>query len=292
MITPEQSAQLKDYFPVKSHEFLNGNTYITEEAITNRLDEVDPSWQFKKLDIHRDGTTVTAVYCMVVCGVERDGVGMASVQYGKDKSGNPTDREVNEAEKSAATDALKRCARLFGIGRYILEMGKAVTDYRTLEQWLIQRRGVDTSTGEMSQSNVTPLNSRQEGRTADLPVAAGEYTPAPQNGARTPKQALNGNGAPPPGQKKDSDTREWTASAVTVRKDRNGNPYLQYTCAEGKPTGRGRDMLRQAGYECEPWTVEGETYELIPPAIVTVEKNGNFWNVLALKTAVVSTETF
>src|SRR5690348_10684381 len=106
MITAEQSAKLKDYFPVKSHEFLNGNTYITEEAITNRLDEVDPSWQFKKLDIHRDGTTVTAVYCMVVCGVERDGVGMAVVQLSKDK-----DREVNEAEKSAATDALKRCAR-------------------------------------------------------------------------------------------------------------------------------------------------------------------------------------
>lgn len=185
MITPDQSNALKDYFPVKSHEFLNGNTYITEEAITNRLDEVDPSWQFKKLEVRREGSTVTAIYCLMVCGVERDGVGMATVQLNKDK-----DREVNEAEKSAATDALKRCARLFGIGRYILEMGKSVSDYRSLEQWLIQR------------SNVTPLNSHQEARTDDLARASGDFEPAMPKGARTPQQALNGNGAPAPGEKK------------------------------------------------------------------------------------------
>lgn len=178
MITPEQSAQLKDYFPVKSHEFLNGNTYITEEAITNRLDEVDPSWQFKRLEIRREGMVVTATYCLIVCGVERDGVGMASVQLSKDK-----DREVNEAEKSAATDALKRCARLFGIGRYILEMGKAVTDYQSLERWLIQRQG----------GNVTQMDGRaQQALKGNGPD---ERTIAPKIDENAPKANVVTNGA-------------------------------------------------------------------------------------------------
>lgn len=274
MITPEQSARLKDYFPVEAHEFLQGKTYIREDDITDRLDEVDPSWTFERLDITVRDTQVIATFRLTVCGVFRDGVGMDSI-----KSGG-----AGEAEKSAATDALKRASRLFGIGRYILDM-KGVNDAKSAATWLAARRHINTSTGEMPQANVTPLNSRQEAVSSDLPKAVGDYE------IRTPQQALNGNGAKP-GQKKESDTREWTASAVTVRKDKFDKPYLQYTCAEGKPTGRGRDLLRQAGYECESWTAAGETYDLIPPALVTVEKNGNFWNVLSLKAAVVSTEAF
>lgn len=79
------------------------------------------------------------------------------------------------------------------------------------------------------------------------------------------------------------DAKEWIATAVTVRKDKNDKPYLQYTCDGGKPTGRGREMLRSAGYEVEEWTVTGLTYDIVPPALLTVEQNGNFWNVTALK---------
>lgn len=82
---------------------------------------------------------------------------------------------------------------------------------------------------------------------------------------------------------KNADIHEWTATSVIVRKDKNDNPYLQYICNEGKPTGRGRDLLRKAGYDCEDWTAPGITYDLIPPALVTVQKNGNFWNVLEVK---------
>lgn len=118
---------------------------------------------------------------------------------------------------------------------------------------------------------------------------------------RTPRQQLNGNGQqerriPPKSNEKASnssaasdvgtgqpDTREWQASAVKVLKDKFDKPYLQFQCTDGKPTGRGRDLLRQAGYECEAWTVAGETYDLIPPALVTVQKNGQFWNVMSVK---------
>lgn len=188
-LTKEQSDQLKDFFPVQAHEFLSGNTYISEEAITNRLDDVDPSWEFHKLEIHRDGVTVTAVYRLTVCGVSRDGVGMASVQLSKDK-----DREVNEAEKSAATDALKRCARLFGIGRYILEMGKAVSDHRTLADWLAKRRGVDTSTGEVrlvqngAKTSQTPVLSDLQQSTDDLTSHDETPVKSPQERLGTPSK--------------------------------------------------------------------------------------------------------
>ena len=206
MITSEQSEKLKDYFPVKSHEFLNGNTYISEEAITNRLDDVDPSWSLERLDVYRNESVVTAIFRLTVCGVSRDGVGMAVVQLSKEK-----DREVNEAEKSAATDALKRAARLFGIGRYILEMGKAVTDYRSLEQWLYQRQNKVTS---LASENAP--QTHQEAVSSDLAQAAGDYQPRP------PQQALNGNGAPPAGQKKES-SGAWSVlrnDLLAARKER------------------------------------------------------------------------
>lgn len=184
MLTKEQSDKLKDFFSVRAHEFLNGNTYLTEESITDRLDEVDPSWEFHKLEIARNGVTVTAVYRMTVCGVARDGVGMATVQLSKDK-----DREVNEAEKSAATDALKRCARLFGIGRYILEMGKAVSDYRTLETWLIAQRKINPQTGEIKLVQ-NGTQKPQEAVLSDLNDSMGDLEQAQQNAAKTAAERL------------------------------------------------------------------------------------------------------
>ena len=281
-ITAEQSTQLKDYFPVKSHEFLNGNTYISEEAITNRLDEVDPSWTLERLDVYRLDSVVTAIFRLTVCGVSRDGVGMASVQLNKDK-----DREVNEAEKSAATDALKRAARLFGIGRYILEMGKSVSDYASLERWLIQRqRNIDMSTGEISivdkaagDYERTPQQALHGNGRSERTIAPKSHSTSPNSSAAPSPAMTDQNGTDEP---QNAETREWTATAVTVRKSNAGKPYLQYTCDQGKPTSYGRDMLRSAGYECEDWTQENETYPLTPPAKVTVQKKGNFWNVIAL----------
>lgn len=129
--------------PVSAHEFLNGLVYLTEEPINERLDEVDPAWHFNIISIvtrdnagtgGNDVGTVTVHGRLIVKGTARDGVGMAVVQ--KTKSGTS---EANEAEKSAATDALKRAARMFGIGRYILTMGKnAVTNEAQLRAWLKQ----------------------------------------------------------------------------------------------------------------------------------------------------------
>lgn len=176
MLTQEQSEQLKQPFAVSDHEWLQGNAYITENAITNRLDEVDPSWEFNRLEIYPRDNQIIATYRLTVSGVSRDGVGMAVIQLSKDKAGNPTGREVNEAEKSAATDALKRAARLFGIGRYILSFPKWVKDDQTLSQWFSK--------------NGTP--SPQNATSSDFQPEQASYIKTSQNSAKTPTNGKNG----------------------------------------------------------------------------------------------------
>jgi hypothetical protein len=130
-LTKEDLTVLAKPLPVAAHEYLNGNVYITEEDINDRLDAVDPAWEFIIMSIVARGDAITVQGRLIVKGSARDGVGMATVVKTKDGS-----KEANEAEKSAATDALKRAARMFGIGRYILGMGKTVTDEKSLKLWL------------------------------------------------------------------------------------------------------------------------------------------------------------
>lgn len=91
--------------------------YTEEGPVTTRLDEVDPNWEFEITNNWADGQSATAYARLTVCGVARDCVG----------SGKNIKPE--EAQKGAATDALKRGARLFGIGRYLLDAPQFYTDW-------------------------------------------------------------------------------------------------------------------------------------------------------------------
>lgn len=113
---------LKRPFNRADHEFVRGFVYLTEEAITNRIEEVDPSWTFNVNRIeHVDGNAVCHA-TLIINGVARDGIGMQQIL---EKAGEPA--------KGAATDALKRCARLFGIGRYLLDAPK---EGAAFDNWL------------------------------------------------------------------------------------------------------------------------------------------------------------
>lgn len=118
------------------HEFTRGYVYITEGAITARLDEVDPAWTFEIQQVSvRDKQGVCAGR-LTVKGVTRENVGMQAIELGNN------DREVGEAEKGAVTDALKRCARLFGIGRYLLDDPPKVNgkDDADFNKWLVGKQ--------------------------------------------------------------------------------------------------------------------------------------------------------
>jgi hypothetical protein len=59
-------------------------------------------------------------------------------------------------------------------------------------------------------------------------------------------------------------------------------PYLLYISGDGtKASGRGRDTLKQVGYDTDKWEVKaGAKYALHPPSLVKIERSGNYWNVV------------
>jgi hypothetical protein len=147
-LTQEDTKALCAPFALEDHEFTRGFVYITEQAITRRLDSVDPSWDFIIIESVRDATSASVTGRLAVCGVERDGIGTQAIEYSNatdrstgekkpllDAAGNP--REAGEARKGAATDALKRAARLFGVGRYLLD----APEEAKFKAWLAKQSG-------------------------------------------------------------------------------------------------------------------------------------------------------
>jgi hypothetical protein len=130
-LTKDDIRLLSKPFLYSDHEFTRGYVYITESAITARLDDVDPAWAFELQHVTVRDRQGVARARLTVKGVSRENMGMQAIEY--DKSG---EREMGEAEKGAATDALKRCARLFGIGRYLLNAPKE----GEFKAWLIEQQ--------------------------------------------------------------------------------------------------------------------------------------------------------
>lgn len=154
-------------FAVGEHEFHRGYVYLSEEAISRRLDTVAAGWTWELFQpdvrVTDAGVYIAQRGRLTIAGVFRDGVGMAAPVLNKNK-----DSEVNEPEKSAATDAFKRAARMFGIGRYLLSTPEWVKDHEALKKWL----------GGASQQRQAPQAA---------PQAAPQQRPAPQPSAPAPQ---------------------------------------------------------------------------------------------------------
>jgi len=174
--------------------------YTTEDPVRDRLTEVDPGWQLRNAQIVISGDSATVSQEMVVCDAARTGVGGASVKREEDT----LDHDVI---KAAATDSIKRAARLFGVGAYLLDAPRIVTDWKPgkldwrerqeyekqafaqFARWYKQRfgndtRAIDGDTGEVTRSEAQPT-TRGERSTQEtgaphgdeLPPAAQEMVP-------------------------------------------------------------------------------------------------------------------
>lgn len=125
-ITPALLARLKAPFP-ENHIFvrvleLNEEgtramlvKYLRHTDVATRLDEIDPAWS---TEIIRSGMSEPAtnriIYTqmkLTIMGVSRENVG-----EGQDP-------------KASASDALKRCAMSFGVGRYLCDAEEVWVDY-------------------------------------------------------------------------------------------------------------------------------------------------------------------
>jgi len=171
--------------------------YTTEDPVRDRLTEVDPGWQLRNAQIVISGDSATVSQEMVVCDAARTGVGGASVKREEDT----LDHDVI---KAAATDSIKRAARLFGVGAYLLDAPRIVTDWKPgkldwrerqeyekqafaqFARWYKQRfgndtRAIDGDTGEVTRSEAQPT-TRGERSTHNppKPSVADELPPAAQ----------------------------------------------------------------------------------------------------------------
>ena len=122
-LTPADVAILTRRFAANEHETREGGKsrdqkkamwlfYVEEEAIIERLNEVDPAWSLEVTRTERADGYIACYGTLTVKGVSRSGVGTNSPNRASDGISE------NE-EKGAATDMLKRLARLFGIGLYL-----------------------------------------------------------------------------------------------------------------------------------------------------------------------------
>ena len=175
--------------------------YTTEDPVRDRLTEVDPGWQLRNAQIVISGDSATVSQEMVVCDAARTGVGGASVKREEDT----LDHDVI---KAAATDSIKRAARLFGVGAYLLDAPRIVTDWKPgkldwrerqeyekqafaqFARWYKQRFGndprtIDGDTGEVTRSEAQPTTRAQRStHNPPKPSVADELPPAAQEMAQ------------------------------------------------------------------------------------------------------------
>jgi hypothetical protein len=149
MLTNENLKALAAPFPLGDHELRwDGNVYLTELPLLERLTDVDPNWEFRITSTIVTDYNLTRPDCVTVnaeltiCGITRAGTGSAVADVAtKDKQGKqlttPIIRALNNKElKGASTDAMKRCARQFGVGAYILRTkGTNIRNFGDFERW-------------------------------------------------------------------------------------------------------------------------------------------------------------
>lgn len=244
-LTQEHVQKLTAPFAAADHEFIRGYVYISELAITTRLDDVDPSWTFEVLsNIQRDRQMV-ATARMTIAGIFRDGVGMQTMEYltepvldengnkvkdkngwdvkqwKRDEDGKPID--AGEAEKGAPTDALRRCARLFGIGRYLLDNPPKVstnsygdvTDRKAFDKWLSdQQKAHAAKWGQQQPSKIAghiePDPEADEQQPEQFAQAAGAEGETPFREAKKVDTPLNKAMRPPVVNKPGPAFGQWT----------------------------------------------------------------------------------
>jgi hypothetical protein len=98
--------------------------YLQHTDVQDRLDEVDPGWMTEVLKEDKVGDTTYVRLRLTLKGVSRENVG---------EGGDP---------KGAYSDALKRCAMLFGVGRYLYDSPTVWVDYNEsrdrYRQWSVE----------------------------------------------------------------------------------------------------------------------------------------------------------
>lgn len=266
-LTPSDINLLSKPFRRVEHEFTRGYVYITEGAITARLDEVDPNWSFEIQQLSvRDKQGVCAAR-LTVNGVTRENVGMQAIEYQKD-----SDRESGEPEKGAVTDALKRCARLFGIGRYLLDDPPKVNGGNDAEfnKWLVAKQKAWAEANAPKTETVPPP--------PPVIVPKPEPTPEPKRVTVTTENDLNAVFSD--GWADALNEAETLHATEAQKQETNGKTFYRLIDSDKgiSATTFSTTVLQLLGVNVMDLAQKNRKYQ-IPPVTVPIVQNGQYWNI-------------
>lgn len=275
-MTTEHVALLTAPFATHDHEFNYGKViYLTEGAITTRLDEVDPNWSFRVSMVEHRADKVIVYAALTVNGVTRESNGYDEAEYVKGKDRLP-EYEVNQREKAALTDALKRCARLFGIGRYILNIPKSIKTHDALNTWLKNTYGGGSAPAQSQPAAKQPpaqINEHAFDRRVPDTRKKADDAPAPHT---------NGKNAEPA----DTMPEIEMAAYVTVKVGKNNKPFYQFLSSDSVVTAYSfeRAPFRNQGWDVDGWLPNEDgtpaEYDLDRYPLVDLAKAADgYWHV-------------
>lgn len=144
--------------------------YLQHTDVYNRLEEVDPAWAVSLVDEQVRGEYVSIRAKLTLRGVTRENSG-----EGRDP-------------KSAASDAIKRAAMLFGVGRYLYDSERAWVEYDKSRDyyrtWTLDEFHAALRTGQSK----TPT-AESEAPKAGAPVPGVGSAQAPRPSIQSPRVA-------------------------------------------------------------------------------------------------------
>lgn len=250
-LTPEDAKLLNSAFPRAAHEFVNGFVYIAEQAVTERIDAVDPSWRFELLRIEHVYDQCIVHARLTIKDVSREGVGMQKVV---EKAGEPA--------KGAATDALKRAARLFGVGRYLLD--NPPKEGAAFDKWLSeQQKALNVQTTPQPQQNASTGFVVREKAIVPNGDRSTSIPPTPS----TPSTA-DAYAEPDPTPDADGFRRYLVHEVVVIEMPNGGRQYVAKSEAGVNIVTYGGDKFSDVGYDTSMWHANGRTNLLKPACIV------------------------
>jgi hypothetical protein len=151
--------------------------YLQHTDVQDRLEEVDPAWTCEVISEDRAGDTVYVRSRMTLKGVSRENVG---------EGGDP---------KAAYSDALKRCAMLFGVGRYLYDSTTVWADYDEsrdrFKQWSVD--DYEEAQKRFEGKSARKATAKPLGPSKKEPLPPPAVTPA---GLTTAATAASGGRAP------------------------------------------------------------------------------------------------
>lgn len=133
LAAPFEIGELKFYPGAKTKDGAKARvfTYIDARAVMDRLDEVvGPGYWQTRYTVRSENDK--AVECTL--GILMDGIWVEKADVGYPNEARDAGSPDKEPYKAAYSDALKRAAVQFGIGRYIYSLELA-NDYIAIDQW-------------------------------------------------------------------------------------------------------------------------------------------------------------